>query len=272
MNSRTVHRSPAIVLRSRDYGESDRIVTFLTLDYGKLTGIAKGARKSRRRFVNTLDTFCLSELHFSQRRPEGLAFLELCDMIQHYGSIRSDLEKTVMASHLVELVDAFAPERKNNEALFTLLQDFLGLLNDGSEAGGLVRYFEIRLLKIMGYDPVLDRCVVCGQPILSAGGYRFHPLAGGLKCAACAPGEAGYCLCSPGTARTLLLAKDLPPERLRRVVLTHQGALESERLLSRFITHLLGKELKSLRVLAQLQRTAGSSAPGNGAAASPGRT
>ena len=64
---KSAQKTKAIVLRSIDYGESDRILTFLTDDFGKLKGIAKGARRSRRRFANALEPFSLSTLHFSRR-------------------------------------------------------------------------------------------------------------------------------------------------------------------------------------------------------------
>jgi len=254
MAGRITHKTAAIVLRTTSYGESDRIVTFFTSDFGKLKGIAKGAKNSRRRFVNTLDPFSCSQLLFSQQNPDRLAFLESCDMVDHFGDIRSHLEKTVFASYLVELVDAFTLEGKKNAALFELLQDFLGLMNRTETPDSLVRFFEIRLLKLVGYDPVLDRCVDCDQLIDSPGSYRFHPPAGGLKCGACSPAGQAHLTISPGTAKTLLLAKDMPVEKLSRIVLTRQAALESRRVLGRFITHILGKELKSLQVLDQINQ------------------
>lgn len=253
MSSRTTHQTPAIVLKAINYGEFDRIVTFFTRDHGKLTGIAKGAKNSRRRFANTLDPFSCSQLFFSQRKPEGLAFLEKCDMEEHFGAIRSHLEKTVFASYLVELVDAFTPDRKRHEDLFELLRNFLDLMNGTETPESLARFFEIRLLKLAGYDPVLDRCVACHQPLLSPDGYHFHPAAGGIQCGRCSPGNGSPFLISTGTIRTLLLAKDMPIDKLARLVLSRQSAMESRRLLSRFITHLLGKELKSVRVLEQIQ-------------------
>ena len=251
---RTTLKTAAIVLRTTNYGESDRIVTFFTSDYGKLKGIAKGAKNSRKRFANALDPFSSSHLLFSQRRPDALAFLESCDMVDHYGDIRSHLEKTVYASYLVELVDAFTLEGKKNEALFQLLQGFLGLMSRTDTPADMVRFFEIRLLKLVGYDPVLDRCVGCQAPVASPDGYQFHPLAGGLKCHLCASEDHAHLAVSTGTVKTLLLARDLPVEKLGRLVFSRQAAAESRHILGRFITHLLGKELKSLRVLDQIHQ------------------
>jgi len=261
MGGKTSYKTPAIVLRTTNYGESDRIVTFFTSDYGKLKGIAKGAKNSRKRFANALDPFSYSQLLFSQRGPDTLAFLESCDMVDHYGNIRSHLEKTVYASYLVELVEAFTMEGKKNTPLFDLLQDFLVLINCTNTPVSMTRFFEIRLLKHVGYDPVLDRCIRCQEPISSAEGYQFHPVSGGLKCGACSPGENAQLSVSTGTVRTLLLAKDMPIDKLGRIVLSRQAAMESQRMLGRFIIHILGKELKSLRVLAQINQMGLSAKP-----------
>src|SRR4030043_1800431 len=121
MTARTQHRTEAIVLRLMDYGESDLIVTFCTAECGKRRGIAKGARRSRKRFANALEPFSRLQILFSRRRPESLALIESCDVLSHFPAIRADLEKMVAASYLIDLTDQFTPEEKTNEGLFQLL-------------------------------------------------------------------------------------------------------------------------------------------------------
>ena len=111
---KSAQKTRAIVLRSLDYGESDRIVTFLTDEFGKLKGIAKGARRSRRRFANALEPFSLSTILFSRRGSGGLAFIEGSDVINHFAGIRADLDRTLVASYVVELADHFSVEGKKN--------------------------------------------------------------------------------------------------------------------------------------------------------------
>src|SRR2546430_13573204 len=102
---------PAIVLRARDYSESDRIVTLLTRDFGKLAGIAKGAKASRRRFERKLETFSHVMLYF-RRRPHGqLVFItraEAADLAQHV--LDDDLAKIALGSYMLELTDALTTE------------------------------------------------------------------------------------------------------------------------------------------------------------------
>jgi DNA repair protein RecO (recombination protein O) len=250
----TPHHTEAIVLKVIDYGESDRIVTFCTQDFGKIRGIAKGARRSRKRFANALEPFSSLRIQFSRKRPESLALIKGCDVLSHFSGIRDDLEKTLAASYLIDLTDHFTPEDKKNEALFILLRDFLSLLEETAMTDALMRFFEIRLLGISGYDPVLTHCLRCKTPIGKQVAYRFDAARGGLTCDACGPESPEAIGVSLGTIRTLLLGRDMEIGHLGRLLLSGQSADESRRLLAHFIRHILGRELKSIQVLNEIRR------------------
>jgi DNA repair protein RecO (recombination protein O) len=252
--TRTQQQTEAIVLRVIDYGESDRIVTFCTADFGKIRGIAKGARRSRKRFVNALEPFSCSRVQFSRRGPDSLALIEGCDVLSHFPGIRADLEKTLAASYLIDLTDQFTPEDKKNETSFFLLQDFLRWLDGTAMTDALLRFFEIRLLRISGYDPVLNHCLCCKTPIGQQAAYRFDAAKGGLTCNVCGPGISDAIPVSLGTIRTLLLGREMEIGRLGRLILSGQSADESRRLLAHFIRHILGRELKSVHVLNEIRR------------------
>jgi DNA repair protein RecO (recombination protein O) len=252
--TKTALRTEAIVLRAIDYGESDRIVTFCTADFGKIRGIAKGARRSRKRFANAIEPFCSTRILFSRRNPDSLALIEGCDVLSHFPGIRADLEKTLAASCLIDLTDQFTPEDKKSEALFCLLLDFLRLLEGTAWSETLLRFFEIRLLRISGYDPVLDHCISCKTSIAKETAYRFDAAKGGLTCNLCAAGSRDAIPVSLGTIRTLLLGREMEIDRLGRLLLSDQSADESRRLLAHFIRHILGRELKSVHVLNEIRR------------------
>ncbi|MBN1663204.1 MAG: DNA repair protein RecO [Deltaproteobacteria bacterium] len=254
MITKTTHKNAAIVLKTLDYGESDRIVTLYTADFGKIKGIAKGARRSRKRFANTLEPFSCAAFLFSKRGDNTLAFLEDSDNINHYPAIRADLEKTLLASYLVDLTDQFTLEGKTNKDLFSLIIDFLGLMDAGEVSDALMRFFEMRLLKYSGYEPVLDHCTICRQPVESMAACRFSFAAGGISCNSCY-NNSGDCLpVSLGTVKTLLMGKDMEPAQIHRLSLSIRSAEESRQMLAGFIRHLLGKELKSARVINEIRR------------------
>ncbi len=254
MTTRAIHKTRAVVLHALDYGESDRIATFYTLEFGKVKGIAKGARRSRRRFANALEPFSCADIRFSRKGADSLAFVDQCDMIDHFSTIRADLEKSTIASYLVELTGAFTVEGKKNEPIFLLLIDFLSVMDNGPFIPGLLSFFEIRLLHLAGYEPVLDRCALCNRPLEGESSYRFSNSRGGLKCSRCESFHPSTPSLSLGTLRSLIHAKDMPVDRLSRLILSRQAIQESRHLLVHFIQHLLGRELKSLQVLKQLRQ------------------
>jgi DNA repair protein RecO (recombination protein O) len=254
MNTRVAHKTSAIVIHSLDYGESDRIVTFYSMDFGKVKGIAKGARRSKRRFSNALEPSCYCNIIFSKKGRGTLALIEGCDVIDHHANIREDLHKTLLSSYLTELVDKFTLEGKKNVDLFKLLLNFIGLIDAGACSEALLRFFEIRLLRLTGYEPVLDRCVSCKKPVGEKVTYHFAMRDGGLRCNMCYQNNSDSLHISLGTIRTLLLGKEIDTSRISRITFSDQTAQESRDVLVGFIYHLLGKEIKSFLVLNDIQK------------------
>lgn len=248
MTRRPVHDTSAFVLRCMDYGESDRIVTFYTERFGKLKGIAKGARRSRKRFSNALEPYSLLKISFSSRSG-GLSLIENCDVLSHYPAVREDLERSLTASYIVELTEQFSLEGKRGTALFRLLSLALTLLEEGNGTAETARLFELRLLGTAGYDPVLDRCIRCGRSIDDMTSAVFSVDDGGIFCGNCNPRGPETITVSAGTVKTLIAGKTVQFSKMNRLVFSERAMSESRTLLGLFIRHLLGRELKSLRVL-----------------------
>ncbi|MRR17498.1 MAG: DNA repair protein RecO [Deltaproteobacteria bacterium] len=254
MSARESHKASGFVLKSLSYGESDLIVTFYSREFGKIKGIAKGAKRSKKRFANVFEPFSLAQIIFSRKNRDALAFIEACDIIEHYASIRQDLEKTLVASYFIDLADHFSPEGKSSESLFALLADFLSLLARDNVSDAAVRFFEMRLLKISGFEPALAACVRCKTPVTNGASYYFYPREGGIFCASCARPERYDQSISAGTVRTLLMGKDMALDKIRMVCLSEHLASESRSILCDFIAYVLGKEIKSLKVMEQVRR------------------
>jgi DNA repair protein RecO (recombination protein O) len=253
MTKRAIYKASAFVLRFIDYGDSDRIVTFYTDKSGKLKGIAKGARRSKRRFLNAIEPFCHSTILYSRRSKEGLALIENCDVINHYPGIREDLERTMVASCFIELIDQFTIEGRKVPGLFKLLEDFLGLIERGNGIEETLQFFELRLLKVAGYEPVLERCVKCGTPLEEMETPFFCPSDGGIKCSLCDRGSFNSLPVSAGTLKMLSMGNKMDTDRIHRLVLSKRALKESGDILRLFIRHILGKELKSLQVFNQIK-------------------
>jgi DNA repair protein RecO (recombination protein O) len=254
MTFKSSHKVRAIVLRSLDYGESDRILTFLTEEFGKLKGIAKGARRSKRRFANALEPFSLSAVLFTRKGSSALAFIEASDVINHFAGIRADLDATLVAAYVAELAELFSVEGKKNLPLFELLTDYLGFIESGQMTETAERFFELRLLKSAGFEPVLNRCVTCGIPLETIESPRFDCREGGIRCARCTVNGPDFIPVSIGTLKTLLLGRDIDFARMPRVALSGSMARESQEILGCFIRHLTGREIKSLNVLGEIRK------------------
>ena len=254
MSTRESHKTTGFVLKSLSYGESDLIITFYSREFGKIKGIAKGAKRSKKRFANVFEPFSLTNIIFSRKNRDALAFIASCDIIDHYPLIRQDLEKTLTASYFIDLTDHFSPEGKSNENLFMLLLDFLACLTREKVSDTTIRFFEMRLLKITGFEPALTACVRCKTPVTNGASYYFFPKDGGITCALCARPERYDQSISAGTVRTLLLGKDMDIEKMKMVSMPESLACESRNILCGFITHVLGKEVKSLKVMEQVRR------------------
>ena len=182
-------RTPAIVLRARVYGESDKIVTFLTRDWGKITGIAKGAKRSQRRFVNVLESFTHVQLRFRPIRADELAFIFGCDLLRSFRAPSRDLQRYGFASYLTELIDVMVAGRESGPELYELLLQGLTVLEEQQELPSLfISAFELLLLMHTGYAPNIDGCQRCGlsvalptaEPLV-----MFSPSLGGLLCMRC---------------------------------------------------------------------------------------
>jgi DNA repair protein RecO (recombination protein O) len=181
--------SPAFVLHARPYGESDRIVTFITEQHGKVTGIAKGAKNSRRRFGGTLEPFLRVRIVFRQRAASDLAFLLRCELLEALRSFTRDLDRFAAGSYVLELTDRMVLGRESGREVYRLVAEALGLLDGGRPVEPLLRAFELHLLTVSGYAPALDTCRGCGTP--PAGGTVYLAVErGGVVCRGCVrPGE-----------------------------------------------------------------------------------
>ena len=178
--------SRAIVLRNYRVGEADKIVVFLTRGFGKVRGIAKGARRMRSRFGGSLEVGTEIELTFFEKESRELVSIDRCDIVRSsFATLREPLLVSAV-SYFTDLVDSFAPERETNERLFRLLQAVLGSLSESPErrCEETIRYFEAWILRLGGFYPRRKSCVGCGRPLETTGALYDDELSQ-LGCPSC---------------------------------------------------------------------------------------
>ncbi len=231
--------TPALVLHARSYGESDRIVTLITERHGKITGIAKGAKNSKRRFAGTLEPFVHIRAVFRQRSASELVFLLRCELLEALRTFTRDLDRFAAGSYVLELTDRMVLGRESGGELYRLVRETLTLLDAGLPCEPLLRAFELHILSASGYAPVLDRCHGCGRSSAAPGAFYLSVDRGGLLCRPCVrPGEVVRPM-SSATVRELVRLAGAPlaesPSDVSRATLTEAAAV-AERLLGAVTT------------------------------------
>jgi DNA repair protein RecO (recombination protein O) len=244
--------SEAIILRTRAYGESDKIVTFLTEDAGKLTGIAKGAKNSRRRFANCLDPFTRVRAHFRSRPGASLVFLESCDLLEPAGAL-IDPAKFAYGSYLVELIDQLTAEGHPVRELYNLLAEALDELRRGAATAALLRAFELRLLYHAGYEPRLQHCGRCQRPLGTEAPLFLDPNHGSIVCARCRDREEFLIPIERQTLAALQKLRGLRLDELRGHHLPGSVATEAAQVMGRLLALHLPRPLRSAKLIDALR-------------------
>lgn len=254
----------ALVLRAVDFGESDLVVHLLVPESGRLTAIAKGARRSTRRFPGLLDLFNHLRVEVERPRRGSLARLEHARLVEAFLGLRTDPRRFALGCYLLELLDRLAPEggaRRDLERLFAFARDALAGLERVQPDRRAQALLELRALAALGLRPELRRCVRCGKEPAGSAPVAFHVPEGGPVCASCErPGDAGVAV-HLGTLRALERGASLPLDQINRLALPASALEEALRLLDRFQRFHVGLALRSRSFLDRALE---------GAAASPG--
>jgi len=173
--------SEAIVLRTYPLREADLLVTLFTRLEGKVRGVARAAKKSKRRFGGALEPLTYVRAYYDDRERQELARLDSCDVLESPLASEVSYPRAVALGHVAELLDELLPDREANDAVFRLALSVLMALR-GPDVWMPVTYFELWLTRLVGFLPDLSECVVCGKA-LNGNRAFFHVLADGLMCA-----------------------------------------------------------------------------------------
>lgn len=240
--------SDAIVIGGHNLGEADRIVVFYTRSYGKVRAVAAGARRIRSRFGGSLELFTHGRLVYFERPNSDLHRLSEFALREPFHTLRTSLELLTAASEVVELGGMAGVEGEGSDELFALILGTLRGLDSGGEIGLLLRVFEIRLLRTLGYLPELARCVRC-RGSLSEGVQSFGLNEGGLVCPACREQSMETTVVASAALEFLRAALKRETD-VRRINMSSQVLEEIRSLLQTFLEFKLGRRIRSARFLA----------------------
>ncbi len=244
-------KTPAIVLKSRKWGEADRIVTCYTLQIGKIRGVARGARRMKSRFGAALEPFTICHLNLFEKPGDSLYRVSQVDLIEPFSCFRESLSLMTAAARMVNVVAAVTPDGDPEPHVFDTLEQGLRSLVVSEDPAFTALLFQIRLLGLTGFRPQTEHCAACGKTRL-IGQPQFSPASGGLVCGTCAARQAARCMMlSKGSLAFLQQALRLSPQLVLRLKAAGQVRAEVEEAIEGYLAVVAGRRLPSMSALVQ---------------------
>jgi DNA repair protein RecO (recombination protein O) len=236
------YRAQGVVLRHVEYGEADRILTFYTLEYGKVQAVAKGIRKMRSRKAGHLEPFSRVELMLAKGR--NLDVITQAEAQCTYENLRADLKLIAYAAYVVELLDRFTYEEGEHRLLYNLLVNTLARLDEGAPSQTVVHYYEVQLMDLLGFKPQLQNCAACGEKIKPEDQF-FSAKLGGVLCPNSLSADPGAWRVSLGALKYMRHLQRSSWSKLGSLEIPQEIEPELASLLERYLTYLLEYGLRT---------------------------
>lgn len=173
-------QSEALVLRTYPFHEADLLVTLFTRAEGKVRGVAKAAKRSKRRFGGALEPLTHVVAHWEEKERQELARLDSFDIVASPLAAQVTYARVLALEYVAEVLDQLLPDREPNDSIFRLALSVVGQLQSDAIWMPLT-YFDLWIIRLIGLLPDLSLCVLCGETLNGSRAY-FHPLADGLMC------------------------------------------------------------------------------------------
>ncbi len=233
----------AVILKSQRWGEADRIVTFFTLRFGKVRGIARGARRMKNRFGSGLEPFSHVGLTVFEKGNDSLARISQVDVKNSFWGFRENMDCINAAARMVNLVSAVSGERDPNAPMFWSLLNGLRTLEESPDHALTALIFQIHFLGLTGFRPQTDHCASCGRSF-SGKAAGFSPLSGGLICGPCECSALDHCLpMSPGSLAFIHHARQYDFPHVMRLKAEGQVRHEVKEAIESYINVVVGARL-----------------------------
>jgi DNA repair protein RecO (recombination protein O) len=250
----TSKKMKAVVLRVSDLGESDKIVTLYSREAGKVAGIAKGAKKSKKRFSNKLEIFSLLDILYADWSGSGLVRIVEAELLNPFMSLRENYDRYVGAALACELIYYWSRDYDADSNVFNLLNWALQNIDKGQPARVVLIFFQIKLYTLLGYKLDLSGCIKCGITGPTGKPYEFHSGRHGLLCRNCgsSPGSRETTSLSMNTIKLLEHAQGVAMEKLERLRFSDASTREALLLFRMYGQYLLQREIKAFSFLEEI--------------------
>ena len=254
MTKERLYRTDAIIIRQSGFGEADRLLTVFTPDLGKLRWLAKGVRKITSRKSGHVELFMLTDVLVARGRTWDI--ISQSEVVEAYRHLREDLDKISQAYYLAELLDRFTEEHDANAPLLELLALTLARLSHLDDTFLVLRFFEMHLLSLTGFQPQLHFCVACEEPLEPVENY-FHYVDGGVLCPEHGQVRPNAESIPLAVLKVLRFLQTETWEKVARLQLAAATRQQVETLLLSYITFTLERQLKSVDFMRKLRRDMG---------------
>jgi DNA repair protein RecO (recombination protein O) len=241
-------QSEALILRTYPFHEADLLVTFFTRSEGKVRGVAKAAKRSRKRFGGALEPLTHVIAHWEDKEKQELARLDSCDIISSPLTAEVSYPRLVALSYVAEVIDQLLPDREPSDEIFRLTLAVVRQVKPDSIWMPLT-YFDLWIVRLIGLLPELNECVVCGDT-LNGNRAWFHPLADGLLCIRDKRLASTEILPDSRTVAAEMFRA--PVERFAGSVWPRQRAADLRRFLAQRIERHIEKKLVTASMLERL--------------------
>jgi DNA repair protein RecO (recombination protein O) len=244
-----IEKTEAIVLRRTEYSNTSLILSLYTEHTGRIEVIAKGARRQTSSYHGVLDLGNRIEAVFYRHSQGPIHTLSEGTLLDDFYGLRSELFRFYAASNVLELMLSLTPSEDPNRDLYELVVEALDSLSEGPDPAKSLLIFHTDLLRILGYLPVLFECVACGSNVLEDRKAFFSPLRGGALCGKCSSKAEGSFPAEGAILRKLHDLAELSPGQAESAAITEGEYKRLTRMLIKYFTHILERELRTARFL-----------------------
>ncbi|MEA4882089.1 MAG: DNA repair protein RecO [Clostridia bacterium] len=243
-------RCEGVILRVRDYGEADRIITVLSGPEGKFDAVARGARRPRSRMVGVTQQFSQAALLLF--RGKNLDTLSTAELVSAHLNLSSDVLRMAYASYVAELIDKMTGERERNDHLYHLVVATFDALDSLScDPAHVALAFEVKFMSLIGFRPELWKCVGCGASAEASG--WFGPEAGGLLCDRCRQRDRGNVPFGTESRQAAIAMLTLGYGQICLEMAEPGGTTQLQMALRSYVDHRVERRLRSLDFIEDLR-------------------
>jgi len=247
-----VYQTRGIIIKKMDYAEADRILTVFTSGAGKVRAIAKGVRRTTSKMGGHLELFNVVDLMLAEGK--NLQTITSVRTIDRFANICESLYKTCKAYYLIEILDKLTPDEYKDTRVFDLYVETFKLLNkqvvrDDLQENLLIQASKLKMLKLLGFAPEVDRCLNCNASAKADADYYFSNAFGGVICQGCRRFDKTASILNSGQFKLLRVLSGREFSLILKLKVDLKNVVYLNEILNSYLRYIIEKDIKSLQFM-----------------------